>query len=112
MGGLGARRVQYFRFVYLIDQNDASTLFFKALLNVGEVEKTAESGSKQPLQTSAAGTCGCNKQPCNCTKADVVFSDLYSTGLMLLRTSILEMLSKEKTNAFLTLVFCPDLKIT
>ncbi|XP_004081223.3 glutamate decarboxylase 2 [Oryzias latipes] len=53
-----------------------------ALLNVGEVEKTAESGSKQPLQTSAAGTCGCNKQPCNCTKADVVFSDLYSTDLL------------------------------
>uniref|UniRef100_A0A3Q0QY63 Glutamate decarboxylase 2 n=1 Tax=Amphilophus citrinellus TaxID=61819 RepID=A0A3Q0QY63_AMPCI len=34
--------------------------------------------AKQPPQT-AAGTCGCNKS-CNCTKAAVVFSDLYSTG--------------------------------
>lgn len=50
----------------------------KALLNVGEVEKAAEPGAKQPPET-AAGTCGCNKS-CNCTKAAVGFSDLYSTG--------------------------------
>uniref|UniRef100_A0A3B3B3W4 glutamate decarboxylase n=1 Tax=Oryzias melastigma TaxID=30732 RepID=A0A3B3B3W4_ORYME len=51
-----------------------------ALLNVGEVEKGAETGAKQPLQP-AAGTCGCNK-PCNCAKTDVGFSDLYSTDLL------------------------------
>uniref|UniRef100_A0A3Q4GTP3 Glutamate decarboxylase 2 n=1 Tax=Neolamprologus brichardi TaxID=32507 RepID=A0A3Q4GTP3_NEOBR len=49
------------------------------LLNVGEVEKPAEPGAKQPPQTDA-GTCGCNKS-CNCTKAAVGFSDLYSTLL-------------------------------
>lgn len=51
----------------------------KALLNVGEVEKPADPAAKQPPQEEAAGTCGCNKS-CNCTKAAVVFSDLYSTG--------------------------------
>ncbi len=51
----------------------------KALLNVGEVEKPADPAAKQPPQREAAGTCGCNKS-CNCTKAAVVFSDLYSTG--------------------------------
>uniref|UniRef100_A0A3Q0R076 Glutamate decarboxylase 2 n=1 Tax=Amphilophus citrinellus TaxID=61819 RepID=A0A3Q0R076_AMPCI len=51
-----------------------------ALLNVGEVEKPADPAAKQPPQT-AAGTCGCNKS-CNCTKAAVVFSDLYSTDLL------------------------------
>lgn len=54
--------------------------FRKALLNVGEVEKPAEPGAKQPpQQTATAGNCGCNKS-CNCTKAAVAFSDLYSTG--------------------------------
>lgn len=51
----------------------------KALLSVGEGEKPAETAAKQPPQTEAAGTCGCNKS-CNCTKGAVVFSDLYSTG--------------------------------
>ncbi|GLD64822.1 glutamate decarboxylase 2 [Lates japonicus] len=53
-----------------------------ALLNVGEVEKPAEPGAKQPpQQTATAGNCGCNKS-CNCTKAAVAFSDLYSTDLL------------------------------
>lgn len=52
----------------------------KALLNVGEGEKAAEPGTKQPPQGEAAAACGCNK-PCNCPKpSNVVFSDLYSTG--------------------------------
>lgn len=50
----------------------------KALLNVGEMEKPADPADKQPPQTTA-GSCGCNKS-CDCTKAAVVFSDLYSTG--------------------------------
>lgn len=53
-------------------------VFSKALLNVGEVEKGSEPAVKQPPQT-AAGSCGCNKS-CSCSKTDVVFSDLYSTG--------------------------------
>ncbi|XP_008301024.1 glutamate decarboxylase 2 [Stegastes partitus] len=51
-----------------------------ALLNVGEGEKPGEPAAKQPPET-AAGTCGCNKS-CNCTKAPLVFSDLYSTDLL------------------------------
>lgn len=50
-----------------------------ALLNVGEAEKAADPAAKQLPPGEAAGTCGCNKT-CNCTKAAVVFSDLYSTG--------------------------------
>ncbi|XP_022063727.1 glutamate decarboxylase 2 [Acanthochromis polyacanthus] len=52
-----------------------------ALLNVGEVEKPADPDAKQPQPQTAAGTCGCNKS-CNCTKAPLVFSDLYSTDLL------------------------------
>ena len=49
----------------------------QALLNVGEAEKPTEPSAKEPETT--AETCGCNK-PCNCSKAAVGFSDLYSTG--------------------------------
>lgn len=61
--------------------NNEATCFVvsKALLNVGEVEKAADPAATQPPQGEAAGTCGCNKS-CNCTKAPLVFSDLYSTG--------------------------------
>lgn len=55
------------------------SFFVQALLNVGEVEKGADSVAKQPPPSETAGTCGC-KKPCNCNKAAVVFSDLYSTG--------------------------------
>lgn len=50
-----------------------------ALLNVGDAEKAADAAAKLPPPGEAAGTCGCNKS-CNCSKAAVVFSDLYSTG--------------------------------
>lgn len=56
-----------------------SFFFVQALLNVGEVEKGADPVAKQPPSRETAGTCGC-KKPCNCNKAAVVFSDLYSTG--------------------------------
>ncbi|XP_034428871.1 glutamate decarboxylase 2 [Hippoglossus hippoglossus] len=55
-----------------------------ALLNVGEMEKAAEPGSDQqppPPPETKSGDCGCNKS-CNCTKASVGFSDLYSTDLL------------------------------
>jgi len=51
----------------------------KALLNVREVEKAADAAAKQPPEAGSCGSCGCNKS-CNCTKAPLVFSDLYSTG--------------------------------
>ncbi|TNN57167.1 Glutamate decarboxylase 2 [Liparis tanakae] len=55
------------------------------LLNVGEVEKAADPAAKQPPEAEEAagscGSCGCNKS-CNCTKAPLVFSDLYSTDLL------------------------------
>lgn len=49
------------------------------MLNVGDVDKAADPVAKQPPAGEAAGTCGCKKS-CNCNKAAVVFSDLYSTG--------------------------------
>uniref|UniRef100_A0A672JYZ5 Uncharacterized protein n=1 Tax=Sinocyclocheilus grahami TaxID=75366 RepID=A0A672JYZ5_SINGR len=49
-----------------------------ALLNVGEAEKTAQAPVKAE-DGSTAESCGCNK-PCNCSKATLFFSDLYSTG--------------------------------
>lgn len=57
----------------------AGSLLSAALLNVGEAEKPADPAAKQPPPGEAGGTCGCNKS-CNCTKAAVGFSDLYSTG--------------------------------
>ncbi len=49
-----------------------------ALLNVGEAEKAAQAPVKAE-DGSTAESCGCNK-PCNCSKAAVGFSELYSTG--------------------------------
>lgn len=49
-----------------------------AMLNVGEAEKAAQAPVKAE-DVSTAESCGCNK-PCNCPKAAVGFSDLYSTG--------------------------------
>lgn len=49
------------------------------MLNVGDVEKATDPVAKQPPAEEAVGTCGCKKS-CNCNKAAVVFSDLYSTG--------------------------------
>lgn len=49
-----------------------------ALLNVGEAEKAAQASVKAEDE-STAESCACNK-PCNCSKATVGFSDLYSTG--------------------------------
>lgn len=57
----------------------AADLIPAALLNVGDAEKAADPAAKLAPPGEAAGTCGCNKS-CNCTKAAVVFSDLYSTG--------------------------------
>uniref|UniRef100_A0A8C1YIH3 Glutamate decarboxylase 2 n=1 Tax=Cyprinus carpio TaxID=7962 RepID=A0A8C1YIH3_CYPCA len=51
-----------------------------ALLNVGEAEKAAQAPVKAE-DGSTAESCGCNK-PCNCPKAAVCFSDLYSTDLL------------------------------
>lgn len=68
--------------IIFFKKSNVSVLVFvvsKALLSVGEGEKAAEPAAKQPPQTEAAGTCGCNKS-CNCSKGAVVFSDLYSTG--------------------------------
>ncbi|KAJ8396804.1 hypothetical protein AAFF_G00014030 [Aldrovandia affinis] len=50
-----------------------------ALLNVGEAEKPADPAAKQTQVESE--TCGCNK-PCNCSKTNLGFSDLYSTDLL------------------------------
>lgn len=66
-------------FVTLARVTGAASLLPAALLNVGEAEKPADAAAKLPPPGEAAGTCGCNKS-CTCTKAAVVFSDLYSTG--------------------------------
>uniref|UniRef100_A0A3B3SDV4 glutamate decarboxylase n=1 Tax=Paramormyrops kingsleyae TaxID=1676925 RepID=A0A3B3SDV4_9TELE len=50
-----------------------------ALLNVGESDKSAESPAKEAQ--SGVETCGCN-QPCNCSRTNQGFSDLYSTDLL------------------------------
>ncbi|KAG9340093.1 hypothetical protein JZ751_022015, partial [Albula glossodonta] len=53
--------------------------FVVSLLNVGEAEKPADPVAKKP--EAEAGTCSCSK-PCNCSKTNIGFSELYSTDLL------------------------------
>ncbi|XP_026800634.2 glutamate decarboxylase 2 [Pangasianodon hypophthalmus] len=48
-----------------------------ALLNVGEVEKSADGAEKRE-----AVSCNCSTKPCNCSKTNLGFSELYSTDLL------------------------------
>ncbi|GAA6086300.1 myosin-IIIa isoform X1 [Tachysurus ichikawai] len=48
-----------------------------ALLNVGEVDKSVDGAEKRDAEN-----CNCSTKPCNCSKTNLGFSELYSTDLL------------------------------